>query len=67
MQFGFILSEFEHTTTIPLGPAYNGYTFDFARSLRSGAHSLSKRLEQFSPVMEELFQIEEYNIKSKCI
>lgn len=66
--FGIIDAEFENTATIPLGgDQLTRVTFDSARSLRAGAHSRSDRLEQFSPVIEELFHIEQDLLKVRFL
>ncbi|XP_052236206.1 uncharacterized protein LOC127847989 [Dreissena polymorpha] len=46
--------------SIPLGgDQLNRVTFDSARVLRSGTHSRTERFDQLSPVIEELFHVQQ--------
>jgi hypothetical protein len=68
LYFDFKDAEFENTATIPLGgDQLTRVTFDSARSLRAGAHSRSDRLEQFAPVIEELFHVEQDLLEVRLI
>ncbi|WAR09365.1 LOW QUALITY PROTEIN: hypothetical protein MAR_019323, partial [Mya arenaria] len=52
--------DFENTATIPLGgDQLTRVTFDSARYLRAGTHTRTERLEHFTPVIEELFHVQQ--------
>lgn len=56
----FSADEFENLVKIALGgDQLTRVTFDSARLLRAGTHSRTERLEQFSPVIEELFHVQQ--------
>ncbi|XP_053398465.1 uncharacterized protein LOC128556828 [Mercenaria mercenaria] len=56
----FVAEKFKNSLSIPLGgDQLTRVAFDSARQLRAGAHTRTERLEQFTPVVEEMYHVQQ--------